>query len=80
MEQDKLDFLLVPIGLLLLVLYHVWLLYTIVKNPTTTVIGLNAKSRYQWVFAMMSVSPSFLSLIIFKFFFLLQVFEFLDCE
>ncbi|XVF53854.1 hypothetical protein PTKIN_Ptkin05aG0132400 [Pterospermum kingtungense] len=54
MEEDKLDFLLVPIGLLLLALYHVWLLYTILKHPTTTVIGLNAESRYQWVFAMMS--------------------------
>ncbi|XWS50776.1 hypothetical protein CRYUN_Cryun12cG0117400 [Craigia yunnanensis] len=54
MEEDKLDFLLVPLGLLLLTLYHAWLLFTILKHPTRTVIGLNAESRHQWVLAMMS--------------------------
>ncbi|XP_022766155.1 uncharacterized protein LOC111311039 [Durio zibethinus] len=54
MEEDKLDFLLVPLGLLLLALYHVWLLFTILKHPTRTVIGLNAESRHRWVLAMMS--------------------------
>ncbi|XVF12271.1 hypothetical protein REPUB_Repub08aG0101200 [Reevesia pubescens] len=54
MDQEKLDFLLVPLGLLLLALYHVWLLFTILKHPTITVIGLNAQSRHQWVFSMMS--------------------------
>ncbi|KAK8686710.1 hypothetical protein V6N13_125730 [Hibiscus sabdariffa] len=54
MEEDKLDYLLVPLGLLLLAIYHVWLLFTIIKHPTKTVVGLNAQSRHQWVFSMMS--------------------------
>ncbi|TYG52933.1 hypothetical protein ES288_D09G068600v1 [Gossypium darwinii] len=54
MEQDKLDYVLVPLGLLLLSLYHLWLLCTIIKHPTRTVIGLNAQSRHQWVVSMMS--------------------------
>ncbi|XVE58747.1 hypothetical protein DITRI_Ditri04bG0193700 [Diplodiscus trichospermus] len=54
MEKDKLDFVLVPVGLLLLALYHLWLLFTILKHPTRTVIGLNAESRHKWVFSMMS--------------------------
>ncbi|KAE8719750.1 Poly(A) polymerase 1 isoform 1 [Hibiscus syriacus] len=54
MEEDELDYLLVPLGLLLLLLYHVWLLFTIIKHPSKTVVGLNAQSRHQWVFCMMS--------------------------
>ncbi|MBA0821267.1 hypothetical protein Goarm_018136, partial [Gossypium armourianum] len=54
----KLDFILVPAGLLPLALYHVWLLFTILKHPTRTVIGLNAESRHQWVLSMMSVRYS----------------------
>ncbi|KAK8344292.1 hypothetical protein V6Z12_A07G069700 [Gossypium hirsutum] len=54
MEKEKLDFILVPTGLLVLALYHVWLLFTILKHPTRTVIGLNAESRHQWVLSMMS--------------------------
>ncbi|KAE8710679.1 Poly(A) polymerase 1 isoform 1 [Hibiscus syriacus] len=54
MEEDKLDLVLVPLGLLLLALYHAWLLRTVLKHPTGTVIGLNAESRHKWVFSMMS--------------------------
>ncbi|GMI76599.1 hypothetical protein like AT3G18215 [Hibiscus trionum] len=54
MEEDKLDLFLVPLGLLLLALYHVWLLRAVLKHPTRTVIGLNAESRHKWVFSMMS--------------------------
>ncbi|KAK8990667.1 hypothetical protein GQ457_11G030950 [Hibiscus cannabinus] len=54
MEEDKLDLVLVPLGLLLLAVYHVWLLRAVLKHPTRTVIGLNAESRHQWVFSMMS--------------------------
>ncbi|MBA0548111.1 hypothetical protein Golob_019229 [Gossypium lobatum] len=57
MEKEKLDFILVPAGLLQLALYHVWLLFTILKHPTRTVIGLNAESRHQWVLSMMSNGP-----------------------
>ncbi|KAE8721693.1 Poly(A) polymerase 1 isoform 1 [Hibiscus syriacus] len=54
MEEDKLDLFLVPLGLILLALYHVWLLRTVLKHPTRTVIGINAESRHKWVFSMMS--------------------------
>ncbi|GLT60387.1 hypothetical protein SLA2020_331550 [Shorea laevis] len=54
MEEGKVDYLLVPIGLFLLALYHVWLLFTIVKDPKRTVIGINAESRHQWVLCMMA--------------------------
>ena len=60
MEEECLDFVLVPLGLILLGIYHAWLLITIRLNPRKTVIGLNAESRHQWVFAMMAVSTFFL--------------------
>lgn len=58
MEIEDLDYVLVPVGILLLLIYHVWLLYTIIRHPSSTVIGLNAQSRYQWTLFMMSVSIS----------------------
>ncbi|MED6204506.1 hypothetical protein PIB30_009511 [Stylosanthes scabra] len=54
MEMKELEYVLVPLGLLVFVLYHVWLLYSIHRNPLGTVIGLNAHSRHQWVLCMMS--------------------------
>ena len=56
MEVQDLDFVLVPLGLLVLGTYDVWLLYTILRHPSRTVIGLNAMSRHQWVLSMMTVS------------------------
>lgn len=56
MEEAAIDFLLVPLGLCLLVVYHLWLVLTIYRNPRRTVIGLNAESRRQWVFCVMTVS------------------------
>lgn len=58
MKELALDFVLVPLGVGLFGLYHLWLLYTIAQNPRRTVIGLNAESRHQWVFYMMAVSFS----------------------
>ena len=55
MEKKVLDFVLVPSGLLLMVVYHVWLFYRIMKHPTKTVIGINAINRRFWVQAMMEV-------------------------
>ncbi|KAH9669677.1 hypothetical protein KPL70_021885 [Citrus sinensis] len=52
-EQQLLDYILVPFGLLIMAAYHVWLLYRIVKHPTKTVIGVNAINRRFWVQAMM---------------------------
>ncbi|KAI4347222.1 hypothetical protein L6164_008052 [Bauhinia variegata] len=54
MEEQCLDYVLVPLGLLVLAIYHVWLLCNILQNPSRTVIGLNAQSRHQWVLSMMT--------------------------
>ncbi|KAL4392395.1 hypothetical protein AHAS_Ahas03G0340800 [Arachis hypogaea] len=56
MEIAELDYVLVPVGVLVLGIYHAWLLYTIIRHPSRTVIGLNAQSRYQWVLSLMAVS------------------------
>ncbi|KAF7819922.1 putative transmembrane protein [Senna tora] len=52
MKEQSLDSILVPVGLVVLGAYHVWLLYTILRHPSRTVIGLNAMSRHQWVISM----------------------------
>ncbi|XP_040871690.1 uncharacterized protein [Glycine max] len=54
MEKEQLEYVLVPLGLLVYLTYHIWLVYTIVHNPLRTVIGLNAESRHQWVLSIMS--------------------------
>jgi len=54
MKELALDYVLVPLGVVLFGLYHVWLLFTIARNPRRTVIGLNAESRHQWVLSMMA--------------------------
>ncbi|PWA44624.1 hypothetical protein CTI12_AA523860 [Artemisia annua] len=53
MVQFDLDFVLVPVGLLVMVVYHVWLLYQIRHKPARTVVGMNAISRRFWVSSMM---------------------------
>lgn len=52
--MEDLDYLLAPLGLTLFILYHAWLLFTILRNPKRTVIGLNADSRREWAFSMMT--------------------------
>ncbi|CAI8619970.1 unnamed protein product [Vicia faba] len=54
MVYDHLEFVFVPLGLLVFFLYHTWLLFTILREPHRTVIGLNAESRHQWIQAMMA--------------------------
>lgn len=54
MEEERVDYVLVPLGLLILGAYHAWLLVTIVRNPRRTVVGLNAESRHQWVHCLMT--------------------------
>ncbi|XP_023772281.1 uncharacterized protein LOC111920949 [Lactuca sativa] len=54
MEEKDMDYVLVPLGLGIMILYHIWLVYTVLTNPRRTVIGLNAESRHQWVFSMMA--------------------------
>lgn len=54
MEEKDIDYVLVPLGLGIMILYHIWLVHTVLTNPRRTVIGLNAESRHQWVFSMMA--------------------------
>ncbi|WJX54439.1 hypothetical protein P8452_40322 [Trifolium repens] len=51
--NEHLEYVFVPLGLLVFFLYHMWLLFTILREPHRTIIGLNAESRHQWVHAMM---------------------------
>ncbi|KAJ4874229.1 hypothetical protein Rs2_43930 [Raphanus sativus] len=53
-KEEWLDAILVPAGLAVMVAYHVWLGYAIIHRPKLTVISLNAESRRQWVFSMMT--------------------------
>ncbi|KAM5570497.1 hypothetical protein ABKV19_011248 [Rosa sericea] len=50
----SLDCVLVLAGLFVLGTYHVWLFITVLHNPIRTVIGLNAFTRQQWVFSLMT--------------------------
>ncbi|KAL5052441.1 hypothetical protein RYX36_033123 [Vicia faba] len=54
MVNEHLEYVFVALGLLVFLLYHMWLLFTILGEPRRTIIGLNAESRHQWVYAMMS--------------------------
>lgn len=54
MEEKQLDYVLVPLGMAILLGYHVWLLFTIIRSPTRTVIGTNAQTRHKWVFCLMA--------------------------
>ncbi|KAF5203734.1 hypothetical protein FRX31_006679 [Thalictrum thalictroides] len=53
MKIEFLDCILVPIGIVLLLGYHVCLLYRIINNPKQTVIGINTINRRIWVQTMM---------------------------
>lgn len=57
MEWKKcyLDLILVPLGLLISLSYHVWLWHKVRTQPLTTVIGTNARGRRLWVSAMIKV-------------------------
>ncbi|PUZ50151.1 hypothetical protein GQ55_6G036800 [Panicum hallii var. hallii] len=46
---SQLDYVLVPLGLAVLLGYHLWLLLRICRRPETTVIGINAINRRIWV-------------------------------
>lgn len=57
MEWRKwyLDLVLVPLGLLFFLVYHLWLWYTVRSKPLHTIIGINSIARRLWVIAMMKV-------------------------
>ncbi|CAH2044352.1 unnamed protein product [Thlaspi arvense] len=56
MQREYLDYILVPLGMGLMVVYHLWLLHRIIHRPSSTVVGLNAFNRRLWVQAMMEDS------------------------
>uniref|UniRef100_A0A0E0LRB0 Uncharacterized protein n=1 Tax=Oryza punctata TaxID=4537 RepID=A0A0E0LRB0_ORYPU len=47
--SKELDYVLVPLGMAVMVAYHLWLLLRIRRRPATTVIGINAINRRIWV-------------------------------
>jgi len=47
--MDALDYILVPIGVIVLVLYHIYLFLRIKYHPLATVIGFNNSTREAWV-------------------------------
>ncbi|XP_077226495.1 uncharacterized protein LOC143859725 [Tasmannia lanceolata] len=53
MKKQILDYTLVPMGLTLMLAYHVLLSYYVIKYPRKTVMGNNAKNRQLWVRSMM---------------------------
>ncbi|KAG0452743.1 hypothetical protein HPP92_025407 [Vanilla planifolia] len=53
METNYLDFVLVPLGLAVMIGYHLWLLDRVRRRPKQTVIGINAVNRRMWVRSMM---------------------------
>ncbi|XP_062192270.1 uncharacterized protein LOC133895779 isoform X2 [Phragmites australis] len=52
----QLDYLLVPLGLAVMLGYHLWLLLRIRRRPETTVVGINAINRRIWVRFIMESS------------------------
>ncbi|MQM18496.1 hypothetical protein Taro_051490 [Colocasia esculenta] len=53
MKKQSIDLVLVPLGLLVLLTYHVWLVKRVRRHPTSTVMGVNAINRRAWVHSMM---------------------------
>ncbi|RAL47926.1 hypothetical protein DM860_015713 [Cuscuta australis] len=52
-KKGYLDVILVPIGCLICIGYHVWLWHKVRTQPLTTIIGTNAVGRRLWVSAIM---------------------------
>lgn len=48
-----LDIALVPLGMTLIALYHVWLYFRIHRHPLETVVGVNHLNRRAWVHSIM---------------------------
>ncbi|PIA43904.1 hypothetical protein AQUCO_01800149v1 [Aquilegia coerulea] len=52
-RKSYLDLVLVPLGLLINISYHVWLWHKVRTTPHSTIIGTNSTGRRIWVSAMM---------------------------
>ncbi|CAN1170873.1 hypothetical protein LINPERHAP2_LOCUS29238 [Linum perenne] len=53
MEKSVLDYTLVPLGMVMMMSYHLWLFFQVLNHPSHTIIGINAINRRFWVRAMM---------------------------
>ncbi|KAF6141766.1 hypothetical protein GIB67_027944 [Kingdonia uniflora] len=52
-RKSYLDLILVPLGLMSTIVYHIWLWNKVRTQPLSTIIGTNAVGRRLWVSAMM---------------------------
>ncbi|KMZ64524.1 hypothetical protein ZOSMA_361G00040 [Zostera marina] len=48
-EKQYLELILVPLGLLLLLAYHLWFTYQLIRHPNNTVMGMNVFNLRMWV-------------------------------
>ena len=51
-----LDVILVPLGFLISIGYHFWLWHKVRTQPHTTIIGINASGRRNWISSMLKVT------------------------
>lgn len=57
-----LDYVLVPLSLVLFLVYHIWLLRQVKRSPASTAIGVARSNRAVWVHAVMKVSGRLITL------------------
>lgn len=57
LEKGSLDMVLVPCGLVVMLSYHLLLLYRILRHPATTVIGYENHNKLAWVRRMVQAAP-----------------------
>ncbi|KAL5730558.1 hypothetical protein ACHQM5_003363 [Ranunculus cassubicifolius] len=55
LKKEDMDIILVPCGMLLMLAYHLFLLYRIIRYPHTTVIGYENHNKRAWVERMMQL-------------------------
>ncbi|KAI3497145.1 hypothetical protein L1887_39541 [Cichorium endivia] len=54
-KEEHLDLILVPVGFLIMCVYHLFLLYRYLKHPETTAIGYENHNKKAWVEKMLLV-------------------------
>jgi len=64
MKEQLLDCILVPLGLMVMLGYHVHLLHRVIREPTKTVVGVHAMNRGFWVHAMMELTVNHISILL----------------
>ncbi|RLN04238.1 uncharacterized protein C2845_PM13G11220 [Panicum miliaceum] len=62
LDKGSLDLVLVPCGLVVMLSYHLLLLYRILRHPGTTVIGYENHNKAAWVRRMVRAAPDETSL------------------